>query len=164
MRKCDNYLCCSGYKYAPEQFKAYKVVGFSNGNKNVPMYEQIQLTPDETSTCGYELVTKGKAAAIAKLKTILRKREQNKKRYINYGFRMVDDEKQFAYIPGRGIPANANMESKLHAYKTVKANMEYLKWEIVRMIETKLGAGYSIESQNEVKEKVNPNAPMIFYS
>lgn len=162
MRKCDSYITCSGYKYAPEQFKAYRVTGFSNGNRNIPIYEEIILSPDEKQECGYKLCTEGKPAAIAKLKSIMRERERKTKKSISYGYRLVDDKKRFAFIPGYGVPYDAPMSRKLDTYRKVKANMEYLNWEHVSFIEAKLGAGYSVESKTEHKEKIDKNAPMMF--
>jgi hypothetical protein len=167
MRKCDEYLACSGYRYAPEQFKAYRITGFSNGNHNVPLYEQIELDYEETRECGMALCIGNTKEAIAKLKTILCKREQKSKRHITYGFVHVDNPKRYSYVQQRWISHDAKIDDKLYLFKFVKDQMEHNNWETepVVMEEAVLGAGFSVESKTTrtLAEKINTNKPCKIY-
>ena len=153
MRKCDQYFAVSGYRYAPEQFKAYRVVGFSNGNRNIPMYDKIELTPEETSECGMAMCSGNRDAAIAKLKKILRKRDHTES-WITYGFRFVDHPTQFVYLRGP-IARRNDLSSRFETYKRIVWQLEKQNWEHETFTSCELGANFKTENVKVHKEKIN---------
>lgn len=153
MRKCDQYFAVSCYKYAPEQFKAYRVVGFLNGNRNIPLYDEIELTPEETSQCGYAMVTSGRSAGIAELKKILRKQDHTASR-ITYGFRYVDHPTQFVYLRGP-IAMRDSLSSRLETYKRIVWQLAKQNWEHETLTSCELGANLKTENVKVHKEKIN---------
>jgi len=153
MRKCDQYFAVSCYKYAPEQFRAYRVVGFSNGNRNVPLYEEIELTSEETSQCGYAMVTGGRSAGIAELKRILRKRERAAGK-ITYGFHFVDRPNEFVYLCGP-IAIRDNLNSRLEVYKRVVKQLSEDDWEYETFKSCELGENFKTENVKVHKDKID---------
>lgn len=153
MRKCDQYFAVSGYKYAPEQFKAYRVVGFSNGNRNIPLYDKIELTSEEISECGMAMITGGRNASIAKLKKILRNRDCVES-WITYGFRYVDHPTQFVYLRGP-IARRGDLGSRLETYKRIVRQLSEQNWEHETFTSCELGANFKTENVQVHKEKIN---------
>ncbi|MEG0898387.1 MAG: hypothetical protein RSF40_01575 [Oscillospiraceae bacterium] len=119
MRKIDSYLAVQCYRYTPEQFQAFRVVGFSNGNRNIPIYEKINLSDNDIRTCGYAYCTKGRDAAIAELKRVIRKMERQPKLYVTIGFRSKVYPKQYRFTQDiRCLPND--LKEKLRVYKEFK--------------------------------------------
>jgi hypothetical protein len=162
MRKCDAYLCFSGYRYAPEQFKAYRVTGFSNGNKNIPMYEQIQLDHEERHACGYALCTKGKDAARAELKRILRKREREQKYYYSVGFKEQGNGKQFAFIRELYNTLD-NQQGMLYLYKRVKDAIIKQGCHVATHTMATLDGQYKPENVKEYGFTVDIKKPILIH-
>lgn len=129
MRKCDNYFAVSCYRYAPERFTACYVKEFSNGNKNIPCYTEINLTNEEKSACGNAFCTKGRLAAIAELKHIIRKRERKDKIYITYGSAHKNNSKLYSYTNTLLVPEN-NLTERLYAYKEWKKYCIANDWKL----------------------------------
>lgn len=119
-----DYIGISCYKYAPESFKAYFVLSFSHGNRNIPEYTQINLTYDETSICGNAFCCKGKKEAITELKKIIRKHIKNSRQYMSIGF-MLKDSTQYIYT--QQLKANKNnLQDQLSIFKEFKQyNIEH---------------------------------------
>ena len=160
MRKCDSYLSISGYKYAPEQFKAYRVTGFSNGNRNVPIYKCIDLTYDETRKCGSALACNGKEAARAVLKRILRERERKTERRCTIGFKEQGDGKRFAYIADN-TARFYDLDGMLRAFKRVKRAIKQNGTWISEMQMATLDGHFKPESVKEIGYHVDMNRPII---
>lgn len=119
MRRVDDYLAVHCYKYAPEQFQAFRVTGFSNGNRNVPIYEKIALSYEDISICGNAYCTKGRDAAIAELKRVLRKMERKPVLYVTIGFKSKVYPRQYRFTQDlRCLPDDR--DGKLHIYKEFK--------------------------------------------
>ena len=152
MRKCDQYFAVSGYRYAPEQFKAYRVVGFSNGNRNIPLYDKIELTSEETSECGMAMCSGNREAAIAKLKKILRKRDHAASK-ITYGFRYVDHPNEFVYL--RTCALRDDLQSRLWLFKQCLWQFEKMGWEHETFKSCELNGKFEAENVKSHKEKIN---------
>ena len=159
MRKCDEYLSVSCYRYAPERFKAYRVTGFSNGNRNIPEYEEIQLNSAEISTCGNALLCKGREAAIAEVKRILRKRDRATQ-YVTYGFRFAENPRQYIYIPGN-LANVTDFPARVRAYKYMIEHAERKGWKHATMQRAELGAGGKVDSVSDIAETIDRNNPVI---
>lgn len=140
MKKKDDYLAVQCYRYAPEQFKAYRITGFSNGNKNIPLYEEIKLSYEETSRCGNAMICKGKDAAIAELKRILRARLKSQKQYYTIGF-MSADGRDYAFIRELRFEKH-NKKDILHAYRELKQRLSEDNWQVKQSTSVKLDGHY----------------------
>lgn len=163
MRKCDNYFAVSCYRYAPESFTACFVKEFSNGNKNIPVYTKIKLNTDERSTCGNAYICKGRSAAIAELKKIIRKRERKEKSYCTYGNKYKDNPKQYAFTHYLECQADS-LQSRLYAYKEwkhycIKNNYEVSRY-VIEEIQFDPEHPNRKATQREVKEQLDRNKPI----
>ena len=120
---------CSGYKYAPESFKCYMVVLNPDGI-NHSYYFIDKFSQEENTTIGNIYISKGKLAAEAEIKRLLRKMP-SKEKYITYGYKILNENK-YAYIEHLYISDIANINKKLSHYKTIKkyfADMNYIATE-----------------------------------
>lgn len=160
MRKCDSYLSISGYKYAPEQFKAYRVTGFSNGNRNVPIYKRIDLTYGETRECGNALACNGKEAALGVLKRILRERERKTERRCTIGFKEQGGGRRFAYIADN-TARFYDLDGMLRAFRRLKLCIEHNGTWISEMQRATLDGNFKPEKVEEIGYHVDVNRPII---
>lgn len=110
---------CSGYKYAPESFKCYMVVINPDGI-NHSYYFINEFTEEENTAIGTIRISKGKLAAEAEIKRLLR-RKQEYHNYITYGYRVLNDN-SISYIIRQKINDDANILQKLALYKSIKAD------------------------------------------
>jgi hypothetical protein len=150
------------YKYAPESFKAYKIIGFSNGNKNIPEYEQIALSQEEISICGNAYACKGRSAALAELKRILRLRQKNSKQYITIGFFVEGSEKTYYYI--KSLFANADsIQDKLYVYKKIKNIILAKHCLIETLTSVQLDGNYKPENIETHYDKIDLKRPVKLY-
>ena len=126
MRKCDDYLTCTGYKYAPEQFRAYLIKGFKTNKRGqrVPIYAEIELDATERSDCGLAYVN-GKESAIKALKKVIRKRERRLQPYMTYGNYLVNSDR---YVFTRDLIFPDALNNRLLAYKEWKRCCEQNNW------------------------------------
>lgn len=154
MRKIDNYIAVSCYKYAPESFKAYIVLSFSHGNKNIPEYTEIKLTADEKSRCGYIFVTKGRKAAVDEIKRIIRKAEKQNARKITFGATLKSNKKAFVYFKYQEADAD-NITDKLQAYKHIKELFELKGWTDTRYEKATLNGQFKVEDRQQIIEELN---------
>lgn len=147
MRKCDKYFAVSCYRYAPESFKAFYVKEFKNGNKNIPCYTEITLNSSEKSVCGNAYICKGRSAAIAELKKIIRKREQKEKHRVTYGNVLENDQTKFVYTSSLFVNADS-LENRLFAFKEWKRTVieAGYKYQAAALVETEI-----IPTQNGVR-------------
>lgn len=162
MRKCDNYFALHCCRYAPEQFKAYRVVGFSNGNRNIPQYEEIFLNSSEKSACGNAFICKGRSFALAELKKILRTRDKKRKRLVTYGFFEEGSNKTFHFT--QQLTASDNdIFAKLYAFKEFKDHLIKHDCIVETWSEAKLDGNYKPESVKETYTKVDLSRPKKIY-
>lgn len=159
VKKSDKYLAMQCYRYAPEQFKAFRITGFSGGNKNIPIYEKIKLSYDETTRCGNAMICNGRDAALAELKRILRTRESNNKQLYTIGF-MSNGGKDFAFMRGLCFE-RGNLKNAYSAYQELKKCLAEQNWRIKQSTSVKLDGRYKPipESVSESYLEINPNKP-----
>ena len=126
MRKCDKYLLVTGYKYAPEQFRAFFVRGFTVNKKGqrIPIKTEIELDANERSACGLAYVNSIWAAKQA-LKKVIRKRERRLQPYMTYGNYLVNSDK---YVFTRDLIFPDTLNNRLLAYKEWKRFCEQSNW------------------------------------
>ena len=159
MRKCDNYLAIQCYKYAPEQFKAYRVVGFSHGNRNVPKYEQIKLDGYETSVCGNAYCTKGRSAAISELKKIMRKHSKRPDYYVTYGFMSKTYPSQYRFTKDiRAVPEC--IDDILRVYKEFKQFVLNNDCKFPSYTQAVLDGNYQATKIEDVYDEVDISKPV----
>lgn len=160
MRKCDNYLAVSGYRYAPEQFKAYRVTGFSNGNRNVPVYERIKLSYEETSKCGNALCTQGRNAAVTILKKILRERNKKPQYYITIGFMSKTYPTQYRFTQDiRTLPDK--LGNRLNVYKEFKKYCIAHDCKFPAYTQAVLDGNYKAKEVVEVYDEIDIKRPVM---
>lgn len=126
MRKCDKYLLVTGDKYAPEQFRAFFVKGFTVNKKGqrVPVKVEIELDANERSECGLAYVNSIWAAK-QELKKIIRKRERRLQPYMTYGNYLVNSDR---YVFTRDLIFPDTLDNRLLAYKEWKRCCEQNDW------------------------------------
>ena len=154
MRKIDNYIAVSCYKYATESFKAYIVLSFSHGNKNIPEYTEIKLTADEKSRCGYAYATKGRRAAVDEVKRIIRKAEKQSANKITFGATLKNHKRDFVYFQYEEAKAD-NISEKLMIYKRVKELFALKNWTHTYFEKATLNGNFEIEDKKKVVEELN---------
>lgn len=108
---------CSGYKYAPESFKCYMVVINPDGN-NHSYYFINEFTDEENWNIGNICITKGKLAAEAEIKRLLRSKQKFHD-YITYGYKEIEGS-NVAYLQYEYIHDSSNILKKLELYKKIK--------------------------------------------
>lgn len=155
-----NNIGMTCYKYAPESFKAYFVIGFSNGNKNIPLYEQIKLSHEETSKCGYAYACSGRQEALKELKKIIRHKIQNRKQYCTIGFLDLNNERQYYFIREHMVNIN-NLQDKLRIYKEFKNYMLSKDCKVEAFTTATLDGHYKPENVKTEYNYVNINRPVI---
>ncbi len=109
----------SGYRWAPESFRAAKWLAVSPHAPETP----VALTPAERTAVGLCFVTRGYWAAVGVLKHIERERGRNTRRYRTYGFRTKEDPDRFLYCPQICCRTDAGLCERSVTYQTVKAQL-----------------------------------------
>lgn len=155
-----NYIGITCYKYAPESFKAYAVLKFSNGNKNVPEYTQIKLTDEETSICGNVFCTSGRNKALTELKKIIRNKIKESKQYCTIGFLNINNNKQFHYIRSQYCNIT-NLTEKLRIYKEFKKYILDCDCKIESFKVAKLDGNYKPESVTTEYDYIDIKKPVL---
>jgi hypothetical protein len=155
-----DYIGMTCYKYAPESFKAYAVIGFSNGNKNIPLYKQIKLMPDEISICGNAFCCNGRKAALKEVKKIIRTKLKNRKQYCTIGFLDTENKKQFYFQ--RELSANIyDLDKKLYIYKEFKRYMLSKNCKIEAYTMATLDGHFQPENMETKYNYVDINKPVM---
>lgn len=129
MRKCDNYLKISCYKYAPESFKAFLLTGYKGKYNNKPCYTEIPLTYAERGQCGYIFACNGLDDARAELKRVIRKRESKDRILITYGSKDKNNATRYYYTQQLAVN-NDDINQRLYAYKQWKDYCQRLDWKL----------------------------------
>lgn len=160
-KKFDRYLDMQCYRYAPEQFKAFLITGFSDINRCHPIYREIKLSYEETQRCGNTLICQGREGALAELKRILRARIRNKSCFYTIGF-MSRQGNDYAFFRELSFKRD-NQQEALYVYKEVKEHFSKLDWKIKQSSEVKLDRYYRpiLESLSENYMEINPEKPVL---
>lgn len=117
MKKKRFEYAISGYRWAPESFRARK--GLTEQSQ-----KPIPLTPEERCEVGRLFLTKGFKAAVAYVKHLEREQERQRKSILTYGFRSKEARSQFLYCPQLYCRSDASLGERLHIFKTVRRVLE----------------------------------------
>lgn len=128
MRKCDNFKI-SCYRYAPESFKAYMLIGYTGKYLNKPKYKEIPLTYNEKSECGNAYCCGNTDSAIKVLKRIIRAKERKVKQYITYGNFYTNKPREYAFTQQLAVDSS-KLSERLYAYKEWKDFCNRVDWKI----------------------------------
>jgi len=113
MKKQRFHYAISGYRWAPESFRADKGL-IGQPARNIP------LTPEERQEVGLLYITKGYEAAVGYVKHVERARVRQRGSLITYGFRTKEASSQFAYCPQLYCRADASLSERLYIFKKVR--------------------------------------------
>ena len=135
MKKKRFHYSISGYRWAPESFRAAKgLVG--QPARNIP------LTNTERHEVGLLSLTKGPDAAIGYVKHIERARERQRRKMITYGFLSKEVSGRFVYCPQLSFRADASIDERLRVFKKIRAILEETDGRVVTSTECELDGQY----------------------
>jgi len=155
-----DYIAITCYRYAPESFRAYAVLSFSNGNKNIPEYTQIKLDNEETSRCGNAFCCGGRKQAITELKKIIRQKIKQQKQLATIGFFDAEYPKQYYFT--QQLRANKNnINDMLWAYKRFKNYVLENNCKFKAYTMAKLDGHYRPEETKIKYNYIDINRPLI---
>ena len=155
-----DYIAMSCYKYAPESFKAFAVLSFSHGNKNIPEYTKINLTSEETSRCGYAFACGGRKQALAELKKIIRQKIKASKNYATIGFFSIDNPKQYHFTQHYTTDKH-NINGMLRVYKAFKEYIVKNDCKLEAYTLATLDGHYKPETIEKKYDYIDINRPVI---
>jgi len=160
-RKIDRYLAISCYRCATESFRACRITGFSNVNRNTPIYKAINLSYDERKDLGYLCICNSPDKAIAQLKHILRAREKKEQLY-KMGF-WIHDGKNFVHLQHGLRFKQYDLSGTFNAYRELKQAMTQDEWKIPVSTTVKLDGHYKPikDSETEGFMLVDSKKPVI---
>lgn len=135
MKKKRFHYSISGYRWAPESFRAAKgLVG--QPARNIP------LTDAERHEVGLLSLTKGPGVAIGYVKHIERARERQRRKIITYGFRTQEEPGRFVYCPQLYFRADAALDERLYMFKKIRGVLEETNGLVVTSTECELDGEY----------------------
>lgn len=114
MKKQKFHYAISGYRWAPESFRASKGLA-GQSPQNIP------LTAEERHEVGLLFLSKGFEAAVGYVKHIERAQERQRRSMITYGFCLKEGSKQFVYCPQLYCRSDASIEEKLRLFKKIRS-------------------------------------------
>jgi len=110
---------CSGYRYAPESFRSYRVaIDLSGGGNH--QYIPLKLSSDKEKEIGLTRICEGKHAAAALAKKYDRERMKKPNVLLTYGFLDRDNPSRFHYVNELRCQLDAPIESRFRVYKRLK--------------------------------------------
>ena len=125
----------SGYRWAPESFRAAKGL-IGQPAKNIP------LTNEQRHEVGLLSLTKGPDVAIGYVKHIERARERQRRKIITYGFLSKESPGQFVYCPQLYFRADAPIGERLRIFKEIRAGLCENDGRVVTSTECELDGEY----------------------
>ena len=135
MKKKRFHYSISGYRWAPESFRAAK------GPVGQPA-RNIPLTDAERHEVGLLSLTKGPDAAIGYVKHIERARERQRRKVITYGFHTQEEPGRFVYCPQLYFRADAALDERLYIFKKIRGVLEETNGRVVTSTECELDGEY----------------------
>ena len=112
MKNKHFHYSISGYRWAPESFRASKRIA-SQPRQSIP------LSFEERYEVGMLALTKGPETAIGCVKHIERARERQRRQIITYGFRAKESTRQLVYCPQLYCPSDAAIVERLRLFKKI---------------------------------------------
>ena len=153
MKKHKFHYAVSGYRWAPESFRASK--GLAGRPKmNIP------LTYEERCEVGHLCLEKGFEAAVGYVKHVERARERQRQRMITYGFRFKEAPGRFAYCPQLYFRSDAPIDERLRVFKTIRSVLAETDGRVVTSTECELDGRYNPVNVREHTETVNFSRPL----
>lgn len=129
------HYAISGYRWAPESFRASK--GLTKQSlRNIP------LTSEECCEVGHLFLTKGFAEAVAYVKRLERAKERNRKKVMTYGFRAKEGSRQFVYCPQIYFCADAPIDERLRTFKKIRVALDKTGGRVVVSTQCELDGEY----------------------
>lgn len=113
MKNKHFHYSISGYRWAPESFRASKRIA-SQPPQTIP------LSFEERYEVGMLALTKGPETAIGCVKHIERARERQRRQIITYGFRAKESTRQLVYCPQLYCPSDAAIGERLRLFKEIR--------------------------------------------
>ena len=135
MKKKRFHYSISGYRWAPESFRAAKGL-IGQPAKNIP------LTNEQRHEVGLLSLTKGPDVAIGYVKHIERARERQRRKIITYGFLSKESPGQFVYCPQLYFRADAPIGERLRIFKEIRAGLCENDGRVVTSTECELDGEY----------------------
>jgi len=157
------YTCC-GYKYAPESFRAYKVLVDRSGcGKH--KYVQMDLTAEQRSAIGNSYICKGRKAASDLAKRYDRKMMKEQQLLITYGFLDAINPSHYHFTQQLHCKPNAPLKERHAIFKKFR---EYLMDDDSYVVTThQLDAGFAPVSAPKKLKRPGRNAdlskPVVVY-
>ncbi len=151
---------CSGYMYAPESFRSYKVIIDPSGHGNHG-YIPLGFSWEQEKDIGYACITEGKKAAADLAKRYDRQRASKAKSYITYGFRCVGRKKEFVYVRQLYCSATAPLAERLRIFKQLKHHLLSIGCKIESHTEAKLDGYGRPEEIKKVFAIADINKPLL---
>lgn len=106
----------SGYRWAPESFRAIK--GLVGQTK-----KEIPLTKTECCEVGYQFLTEGFRSAVGYVKRIERMKARRERLYMTYGFWLIEEPGRYLYYPQTYCPADAPLAVRFDLFKAIRDDL-----------------------------------------
>ncbi len=135
MKKKRFHYSISGYRWAPESFRAAKGLA-GRPAQNIP------LTDKQRHEVGLLSLTKGPNVAIGYVKHIERARERQRRKMITYGFLSKEVSGRFVYCPQLSFRADAPISERLRVFKKIRDILEDTDGRVVVSTECELDGQY----------------------
>lgn len=135
----------SGYRYAPESFRAWKIYNVCP-DKEI----SLNLTPDQSRELGNICICKGVKAGVDYLKRIDRQNCKRVRLHITYGYRIIGNPRTYLYIRELFIRADASIDKRLYAFCRLKQQLMETNGQIEGFSSCTLNGEYQPEN---VKQK-----------
>jgi len=153
---------CRGYRYAPESFRAYKVLIPTNGQ---PEYTELPFTAEQRTEIGNTYICKGEAAATALMKRLDRVLQRKQRLFITYGFMDASNPSQYHYTRQLYCKSDAPLKERGRIYLEFK---DYLaRGSEVTLTEYTLDEHYCPVGQKKTVDCYQVNAdlakPILVY-
>lgn len=146
----------SGYRFAPESFRAFKGLADSEP-------QEINLSDEERHTVGYLYLTEGCRGAINFVKRIERKRAKGERQYITYGFRVVEDPRAYIYSHQLFCFKDAPINDRLHVFHAIKGQLQQTCGKFEQSTEAVLDGKYKVIEKRQKLLTADFNRPIIVY-
>ena len=142
MGKKRFYYAISGYRWAPESFRASK--GLTEDSWGV-----IPMTPDEQREMVILLMKDGFDTAIGYVKHVERARERQRKSVMTYGFLTKEVPGQFVYCPQLYFPSDASIDERFRMFKKIRGVLEETDGRVTVSTECELNGEYVLMNIRE---------------
>lgn len=153
MKKQKFHYAISGYRWAPESFRA------SKGLAGRPQIN-IPLTHEERCEVGRLFLTKGFEAAVGYVKHVERARERQRRSMVTYGFRIKETPGRLAYCPQLYFRSDTPIDERLRVFKRIRSVLAETDGRVVVSTECDLDGRYNPVNVRERTETADFNRPL----